>query len=89
MPSSYTLLQHDRLDDIMDKIGHGRFHIFAVIGLGCRLFVRGSILRLRTMFEPYFKCKYDLSYFAASFYITSYLLSDAIFAPLNGWFANK
>ena len=79
MPASYTLLQHDRLDDVMNEIGHGRFHIFAVIGLGCRLFVRGSILSLRTMFEPYFKCKYDLSYFTASFYITSYLLCAAHF----------
>ena len=89
MPASYTLSQQDRLDDIMDKIGHGRFHIFAVIGLGCRLFVRGSIFSLRTMFEPYFKCKYDLSYFEASFYITSYLLCAAISAPLNGLLANK
>ena len=89
MPASYTLSQHDPLDEVMDKIGHGRFHIFAVIGLGCRLFVRGSIFSLRTMFEPYFKCKYDLSYFAASFYITSYLLCAAISAPLNGWLANK
>ena len=89
MPSSYTLLQHDRLDDLMDKIGHGRFHIFAVIGLGFRLFVRGSIISLRTMFGPYFKCKYDLSYFAASFYITTYLLCAAIFSPLTGWLANK
>ena len=89
MPASYTLLQHDRLDDIMDKIGHGRFHIFAIIGLGCRLFVRGSIFSLRTMLEPYFKCKYNLSYFEASFYITSYLLCAAISAPLNGWLANK
>ena len=54
MPASYTLLQHDRLDDIMDEIGQGRFHIFAVIGLGCRLFVRGSIVSLGTMFGPYF-----------------------------------
>ena len=89
MPTSYTLLQHDQLDDIMDEIGHGRFHIFAVIGLGCRLFVRGSTLSLRTIIEPYFKCKYDLSFFTASFYITTYLLSAAIFAPLNGWLANK
>ena len=89
MPPSYTLLQHDQLDDLMDKIGHGRFHIFAVIGLGCRLFVRGSIFSLRTMFEPYFKCKYDLSYFTASFYITTYLVCAAIFAPLNGWLGNK
>ena len=88
MPASYTLLR-DRLDDIMNEIGHGRFHIFAVIGLGCRLFVRGTNFSLITMFEPYFKCKYDLSYFAASFYITAYLLSDAIFSPLNGWLANK
>ena len=89
MPASYTLLQHDRLDDVMNEIGHGRFHIFAVIGLGCRLFVRGSILSLRTIIEPYFKCKYDLPYFTASFYITSYLVCAVISAPLNGWLANK
>ena len=89
MPASYTLLQHDRLDDIMDEIGHGRFHIIAVIGLGCRLFVRGSIFSLTTILEPYFKCMYNLSYFAASLYLTSYLICSAISAPLTGWFANR
>ena len=89
MPASYTLSQHDRLDDIMDEIGHGRFHVIAVIGLGCRIFVRGSVMSLTAILEPYFKCKFNQSYFAASFYVTAHLLSGAFTSPLTGWLANR
>ena len=88
MPATYTLSQHDQLDDIMDEIGHGRFQIIALVGLGCRIFVRGSVFSLTAMLEPYFKCDYNLSYFAASFYLMIFLLFCAISSPLCGWLAN-
>ena len=89
MPSSYKLSQHDQLDDIMDKIEHGRFHMIAVLGLGCRIIARGSIVSLTTMLEPFFKCKYDLSYFVASLYITLHLICSVLTSPLSGWIADK
>ena len=89
MPTSYKLSQHDRLDVIMDEIGHGRFHIIAIIGLGCRIFIRGSIFSLETILEPYFKCKYNLTYFVASFYLTLYMFCSALSSPLTGWLANN
>ena len=80
--------KNDRLDDIMEKIGCGMFHVIAVIGLGCRMFARGGIVSLTSMLEPHFKCKYDLSYYVASFYLTFYLISSALSTPITGWLSD-
>ena len=88
MAPSLSPSKHVLLDDIMEEIGCGTFHVIAVFGLGCRMFARGSIMNLTAMLEPYFKCRYDLTYYAASFYVTLYLISSALTTPLTGWLAD-
>ena len=88
MPATYALSQHDQLDTIIDEIGCGRFHVIAIIGLGFRIFVRGSFFSIAVILEPYFRCSYNLSYFVASSYVTSYLISFTLSAFVTGWIAD-
>ena len=81
--------QKDRLDHIMDEIGCGYFQLMAMFGLGCRIFVRGSVVALTTILEPFFRCKYQLSLLSASFYLTLYLVSMVLFSWPSGLLANK
>ena len=80
---------YDRLDNVLEEIGFGRFHFMAIIGLGWRAFVRGSFFSLTTIFEPYFKCSFNLTYSTASTYMSAYILSFAFSSLCTGWVANR
>ena len=88
MPSTYAFSQSDKLDIIIDEIGFGKFHVIAIIGLGWRIFDRASMFCLITLLEPYFRCKFNLSYIASSLYTSSVLISAALSSPLTGWLAD-
>ena len=89
MQSTVELSYHDRLDHIVDDIGFGWFHLMAMFGLGCRIIARGSIYSLTTVLEPYFQCKFQLSYFTTSFYITSFLACFTISTWPTGKMVDK
>ena len=75
LSDTFKLTSQDRLDHIIEEIGFGRFHIMVIVGLGLRILVRGGIYSVTTILEPYFQCKFKLSYLAASFYLMSFLIS--------------
>ena len=77
-----------KLDHIIDRIGFGNFQVISMLGLGCRVFVRGSVLSLLAMLEPYFQCMYGLSQLSASLYITVYLISGAFASWPSGYMAD-
>ena len=89
MKEANTKRARCKLDDIIEQIGIGKFQFMAMLGLGCRIFVRGSLLSSLTMLESYFQCKYQLSHFTASFYLTAYLFSVALFSWPSGWIADN
>ena len=78
-----------KLDHIIDRIGFGNFQVISMLGLGCRVFVRGSILSLLAMLEPYFQCVYGVSKLSASLYITAYLISGAFSSWPSGYISDK
>ena len=89
MKQSKTDRERHKLDEIIDQIGFGHFQVMAMIGLGCRIFVRGSITSSMAILESYFQCKYQLSHFTVSFYLTAYLFSIALFSWPSGWIADN
>ena len=88
MDKNYSEKLRDKLDHIIDRIGFGNFQLISMLGLGCRLFVRGSILSSTAMLEPHFQCLYKLSPLSASFYLTGYLISGALASWPSGYIAD-
>ena len=88
MDSNYVDKKRDRLDNIIDRIGFGNFQLISIFGLGCRIFVRGSILSSTAMLEPHFRCLYGLSPLSASFYLTGHLISGALASWPSGYIAD-
>ena len=77
-----------KLDYIIDRIGFGNFQVISMLGLGCRIFVRGSILSSTAMLEPHLQCLYKLSPLSASFYLTAYLISGALASWPSGYISD-
>ena len=78
MPRSnagFKPLNSNQLDAIFDEIGYGKFHLLATIAVGLRFFISGTIISIYTNLEPYFQCKFGLTYFEASFYLTGTVIS--------------
>jgi len=88
MDNNYSEKLRDKLDHIIDRIGFGKFQVISMLGLGCRIFVRGSILSSTAILEPHFQCLYKLSPLSASFYLTGYLMSGAFASWPSGYISD-
>jgi len=88
MNNNHNERQRHKLDHIIDRIGFGNFQVISMLGLGCRIFVRGSILSTTAMLEPHFQCLYKLSPLSASFYLTGYLMSGAVASWPSGYISD-
>ena len=86
---AYKTLNQDPIDEIIENIGFGRFHVIALLGLGLRSFTRGTAYSMLVILEPYFRCKFDLMLFTASLLVISYLLTRIVSSGLLGLLADK
>eukprot|EP00794_Sanderia_malayensis_P006897 gene6897-7675_t len=68
---SYQRVDGDFVHQAIEKIGFGKFHIIVIATLGLRVFQMGAARITNSILEPFLLCEMHLSFFNASWIVTS------------------
>eukprot|EP00794_Sanderia_malayensis_P006867 gene6867-7641_t len=68
---SYQSIDGDFVHQAIEKIGFGKFHIIAIATLGLKAFQMGAARITNSILEPFLLCEMHLSFFDASWIVTS------------------
>eukprot|EP00794_Sanderia_malayensis_P006866 gene6866-7640_t len=75
---SYQSIDGDFVHQAIEKIGFGKFQIIVIATLGLRMFVFGTAKITDSILEPFLLCEMHLSFFNASWIVTSKVIGQIL-----------